>query len=167
MAGTAACQHVISEQLSEVTCGWHGNQALEDIGLIDLLGTGKRCPFVIKKFYGGMWPQFQGCLVIIDQENPTRAHPMLSAFRMLLGNTLTTLVNLGPWEIGYAGLEGKGHSWCLFSGLQDLQDLLVSWLPSFFSLDAEPWKSRGCLFHSTAQNLTHSKHTKWINESIN
>lgn len=107
-----------------------------------------------------MWPHFRGYLVIIDQENPTRAYPMLSAFRMLLGNTLMTPVNLGPREIGYAGLEGEGHSWCLFFGLQDLRDSLVPWLPSLSSLDAEPCKGRGCLFHSTAQNLTQSQHIK-------
>lgn len=54
MAGTAGCQQVSSEQLFEVICCCHGNQALEDIGLIDLLGRGKLCPFV-SKFYGGMW----------------------------------------------------------------------------------------------------------------
>lgn len=52
MAGTAGCQWVFSEQLFAVTCGCHGNQALEDIGLIDLLGSSKSHPFVTT-FYGG------------------------------------------------------------------------------------------------------------------
>ena len=51
MAGTAGCQRVFSEQLFAGTCGCHGNQAPEDIGLMDL-GSSKSHPFVTK-LYGG------------------------------------------------------------------------------------------------------------------
>lgn len=62
MAGTAGCQQVFSEQLFARTCGCHGNQAPEDIGLMDL-GSSKSHPFVTK-LYGGTRPKIQG-----DAEN--------------------------------------------------------------------------------------------------
>lgn len=62
MAGTAGCQGVFSEQLFAGTCGCHGNQAPEDIGLMDL-GSSKSHPFVTK-LYGGTRPKIHG-----DAEN--------------------------------------------------------------------------------------------------